>query len=93
MNDLPLASPATHGVLEPVRTRIHREMLNRLDLNQLEKMPSEALRAELQWLAAQGFLTAGGRDGFLVAAATVEGVDVARGRAAHPDIQRPSPRR
>jgi len=44
----PAASP-----LEPVRTRIHREMLARLDLQQLEKMAPEALRAELQWLAGQ----------------------------------------
>lgn len=39
--------------LEPVRTRLHREMLNRLDLHQLEQMPNDALRAQLQWLASQ----------------------------------------
>ena len=53
MNESPLTTPTAAGVLEPVRTRIHREMLSRLDLQQLEKMPPEALRAELQWLAGQ----------------------------------------
>ena len=53
MNESPMTTPSAAGVLEPVRTRIHREMLARLDLQQLEKMPPEALRAELQWLAGQ----------------------------------------
>ena len=53
MNAPLLAVPSNPGVLEPVRTRIHREMLNRLDLQQLEKMPAESLRAELQWLAGK----------------------------------------
>ncbi len=53
MNETLVATPSVHGVLEPVRTRIHREMLSRLDLNQLEKMAPDALRAELQWLAGQ----------------------------------------
>ena len=48
MNESLLNTPTATGVLEPVRTRIHREMLSRLDLQQLEKMPPEALRAELQ---------------------------------------------
>ena len=48
MNESPMTTPSAAGVLEPVRTRIHREMLARLDLQQLEKMPPEALRAELQ---------------------------------------------
>ncbi|TXI65588.1 MAG: hypothetical protein E6Q48_03245 [Limnohabitans sp.] len=52
-NATPLAAPPVASVLEPVRTRIHREMLTRLDLQQLEKMPPDALRAELQWLAGQ----------------------------------------
>ncbi len=53
MNDPLLAATPTAGVLEPVRSRIHREMLARLDLPQLEKMSAESLRAELQWLAGQ----------------------------------------
>ena len=53
MNDPLLAAPPTAGVLEPVRSRVHREMLARLDLPQLEKMSAESLRAELQWLAGQ----------------------------------------
>ena len=48
-----MAAPSANAALEPVRTRIHREMLSRLDLNQLEKMAPDALRAELQWLAGQ----------------------------------------
>ncbi len=39
--------------LESVRTRIHREMLTRLDLRRLEQLHPDALRAELQWLASQ----------------------------------------
>ena len=53
MNETAVSAPAAAGVLEPVRTRIHREMLSRLDLQQLEKMPPDALRTELQWLAGQ----------------------------------------
>lgn len=53
----------------------------------------DQVRTEVQWLAEQGFATIGGSTDFMVAVATVAGVDVARGRAAHSDIQRPSPRR
>lgn len=53
MNDSLVAPPSTSNPLEPVRTRLHREMLSRLDLHQLEQMPQDALRAELQWLAGQ----------------------------------------
>lgn len=48
---------------------------------------------ELAWLAENGFVTLGGQPDFRVATATARGVDVALGRATHPDIQRPSPRR
>lgn len=47
---------------------------------------------ELAWLAENGFVTLGGDVGFRVATATARGVDVALGRALHPDIQRPGPR-
>jgi hypothetical protein len=48
---------------------------------------------ELAWLAEQGFVTLAGNPDFQVATATARGVDIALGRATHPDIQRPSPRR
>lgn len=47
---------------------------------------------ELSWLAENGFVTLGGRADFRVATATARGVEIALGRATHPDIQRPSPR-
>ena len=47
---------------------------------------------ELSWLAENGFVTLGGREDFRVATATARGVEVAMGRATHPDIQRPGPR-
>lgn len=47
---------------------------------------------ELHWLAEQGFVTVSGGPEFLVAQATARGVDIALGRATHPEIQRPSPR-
>ena len=53
MNDTLAPSRPLNQTLEPVRTRLHREMLSRLDLHQLEHMPADALRAELQWLASQ----------------------------------------
>jgi len=47
---------------------------------------------ELSWLAENGFVTLGGDAAFRVATATARGIDIALGRAVHPDIQRPSPR-
>lgn len=47
---------------------------------------------ELHWLAEQGFVMLGGEADFLVVTATARGVDIALGRATHPEIQRPSPR-
>lgn len=47
---------------------------------------------ELAWLAENGFVTLAGQPEFRVATATAHGVDIALGRATHPDIQRPSPR-
>lgn len=47
---------------------------------------------ELAWLSENGFVTLGGRADFVVATATGRGVDIALGRAGHPDIQRPAPR-
>ncbi|MCL4065911.1 ArsR family transcriptional regulator [Pseudomonas sp. GX19020] len=47
---------------------------------------------ELNWLSENGFVSLGGRDDFRVATATSRGVEVAMGRATHPEIQRPGPR-
>lgn len=47
---------------------------------------------ELAWLAENGLVTLGGQPDFRVATATARGVDIALGRAVHPDIQRPGPR-
>ncbi|WP_374293164.1 VpaChn25_0724 family phage protein [Paenirhodobacter enshiensis] len=47
---------------------------------------------ELSWLAENGLVTLAGQPEFVVATATARGVDIALGRATHPQIQRPSPR-
>lgn len=48
---------------------------------------------ELAWLAEQGMIANDDRGDFVISTATARGVEVARGLARHPDIQRPSPRR
>ncbi|ODM42798.1 hypothetical protein SAMN05421763_103288 [[Luteovulum] sphaeroides subsp. megalophilum] len=48
---------------------------------------------ELSWLAEQGLVTLAGSPEFWVPTATARGIDIALGRATHPEIQRPSPRR
>lgn len=47
---------------------------------------------ELAWLKENGMASYDDRAEFLVVAATLRGVEIARGLATHPDIQRPSPR-
>lgn len=47
---------------------------------------------ELCWLAETGLATLEGDMRFQVATATARGVDIALGRATHPDVQRPGPR-
>lgn len=47
---------------------------------------------ELAWLQEQGFVTYDASADFVVVTATARGVDIARGLASHPEIQRPSPR-
>jgi hypothetical protein len=47
---------------------------------------------ELAWLAEVGLITLVGRAEFIVATATDRGIDVALGRATHPEVQRPRPR-
>lgn len=48
---------------------------------------------ELAWLKEQGFVTYDSGADFVVVIATARGVDIARGLATHPEIQRPGPRR
>ncbi len=47
---------------------------------------------ELAWLGEQGFVSCDPNAEFVVVTATARGVDLARGVASHPDVQRPSPR-
>lgn len=47
---------------------------------------------ELAWLREQGFASYEDRSDLVVVSGTTRGVDIARGLATHPDIQRPSPR-
>lgn len=47
---------------------------------------------ELSWLKDQGFVSFDSGADFLVVTATARGVDLARGLASHPDVQRPSPK-
>jgi hypothetical protein len=47
---------------------------------------------ELSWLREQGLVEFDPRAEFVVVSATARGVDIARGLATHPDIQRPNPR-
>jgi hypothetical protein len=47
---------------------------------------------ELAWLREQGLITYDPAADFLVVTATARGVEIARGLAAHPQIQRPGPK-
>lgn len=47
---------------------------------------------EITWLQDNGFVSFEQTGDFVVVEATTEGVEIARGRAQHPEIQRPSPR-
>lgn len=55
-------------------------------------MSRDQVTSELVWLKEQGFVTFGEVSDFIVVSATGRGIDIARGLASHPDIQRPSPR-
>lgn len=48
---------------------------------------------ELAWLRENGFVSFDDAGDFVVVEATARGVELARGRATHPEIQRPSARR
>lgn len=52
----------------------------------------DALLTELGWLAEQGFVLADTNAAFVVVTATRRGVDLAKGLATHPGVQRPRPR-
>lgn len=46
---------------------------------------------ELTWLSDQGFASLEDKGGFVIVTATIPGVEIARGDATHPEIQRPAP--
>lgn len=48
---------------------------------------------EIAWLTENGFVTYEGGEDFVVVEATLAGVEIARGLAIHPEIQRPRPGR
>lgn len=47
---------------------------------------------ELHWLRDAGMLTIEDHAGFIIATGTVRGIEIARGIATYPGIQRPRPR-
>jgi len=47
---------------------------------------------EIAWLAENGLASYEDREAFVVVEATRRGVEVAKGLATHPEVQRPSPR-
>ncbi len=51
----------------------------------------DQVETELAWLAEQGMAISDNNGGFIVATATVRGIEVAQGIATHPKIQRPRP--
>lgn len=52
----------------------------------------DALVTELAWLREQGFVDCDPSAPFIVVTASRRGVDLARGLATHPGVQRPRPR-
>lgn len=61
-----------------------RDVLNGLGVTST----ADQVVTEIAWLAEQGLVATA--DGYVVTA-TERGVEVARGVAAHPDVQRPAP--
>lgn len=51
----------------------------------------DQVEGEVRWLRDQGMLTVEDHAGFIVATATVRGVEVAQGVATYPGIRRPRP--
>lgn len=52
---------------------------------------NDLLRSEIAWLAEQLLITTSQVGGVTIAKITQRGLDVARGKATHPDVQRPRP--
>lgn len=52
----------------------------------------DQVEGQIRWLEEQGLLTSESTDGFVIATATMRGVDVATGKVQHPGVQRPRPR-
>lgn len=67
---------------------ILQDVLNRLGL----PVSHDALQTELHWLREQGFVEFDPDARFTVVTATRRGVDLAKGLATHPGVQRPRPR-
>ncbi|KJS43550.1 MAG: hypothetical protein VR71_10110 [Roseovarius sp. BRH_c41] len=53
----------------------------------------DQVTTELAWLQEVGMVTMIDHGDFVIAEATRRGIEVARGEAPHPDVQRPSARR
>lgn len=67
---------------------ILQDVLTRLGL----PISYDALITELMWLREQGFVQFDPDTAFVVVTATRRGVDLARGLASHPGVQRPRPK-
>lgn len=52
----------------------------------------DQVRGELAWLSEQALVTVETVGGIMIAEMTGRGVDVAKGKATHPGVKRPSPR-
>jgi len=52
---------------------------------------NDLLRGEIAWLAEQLLITTSQVGGVTIAKITQRGLDIARGKATHPDVQRPRP--
>lgn len=55
-------------------------------------MSYDAMIGELSWLREQGFVQFDPEASFIVVTGTRRGIDIARGLAEHPGVQRPRPR-
>ena len=51
----------------------------------------DQVRSSLAWMAEQRLVTVDEVSGVMVAKATARGVEIAEGRATHPDVERPWP--
>lgn len=53
----------------------------------------DTIRGDLAWLGEQGLIETSEPGGLMIAEMTERGGDVAAGRASHPGVAKPSPRR